>query len=387
MGQKNIHVIVATGKWDQDNLRYRRHRFAEFLQAHPDTEEVIWVCPTPDPQKDQFLKLPNGIVQYTVQDIHSHKIFRFGRYFDFFYNSKLDKIKEYLKSKSQYHLNLWFTFPGFPGMLDIVKWDKTTYDCSDLWASSITGNDNVILKLREKSIANAERRIVTLCKNIICTSDYLHDNLIKTYDVKKTINVLENGVEYELFNKANDSEAKIKTTDQPTLGFIGGIKPKLDFNLLKQVMELRKEWKLLLVGPDGTNMNTEFKGLLNLPNVTYTGKVSPQEVPSYMEKIDIGVLPYKASEYNNAVFPLKLFEYLAAEKPVVGVNLPSTKKYTQQGVFEYLEENDPNQMVAICEAFIKDKDNIELLNKRKELSKEHDWENIFSKLYQIVIAK
>ncbi|HWJ76925.1 MAG TPA: glycosyltransferase [Niallia sp.] len=384
--RKHIHVLIATGKWDQDNLRYRRHRFAEFLQRHPDTKEVIWVCPTSDKQTGQFQKLANGIVQYTVQDIHPHKIFRFGRYFDSFYKTKLAKLREYLNSNMNDHLNLWFTFPGFPAMLDLVKWDKTTYDCSDLWASSITGNHNMVLKLREKSIASAERRIVTLCNNIICTSDYLHDNLIKRYQVKKLIHVLENGVEYHLFNQALESEKKVKMNGQPTLGFIGGIKPKLDFHLLRQVMELREDWKLLLVGPDGTNMNTEFKDLLSLPNVTYTGKVSPQEVPIYMGKIDIGILPYKASEYNNAVFPLKLFEYLAAEKPVVGINLPSTKKYAQPGVFEYLEKDDPRHLIAACEEFIFN-NSMELFHTRKELAKEHDWAEIFCKMYQITMKK
>ncbi|MFB8735909.1 hypothetical protein ACEQPO_26335 [Bacillus sp. SL00103] len=33
-----IHVVVATGEWGQDGLRYRRHRLAEFLASDPETK-------------------------------------------------------------------------------------------------------------------------------------------------------------------------------------------------------------------------------------------------------------------------------------------------------------------------------------------------------------
>ena len=47
-----IHVIVATGEWGQDQLRYRRHRLAEFLAGRKETKEVIWVCPSENPSLD-----------------------------------------------------------------------------------------------------------------------------------------------------------------------------------------------------------------------------------------------------------------------------------------------------------------------------------------------
>lgn len=46
-----IHVIVATAEWGKDQLRYRRHRLAEFLAAQEETKEVIWVCPAPRPRE------------------------------------------------------------------------------------------------------------------------------------------------------------------------------------------------------------------------------------------------------------------------------------------------------------------------------------------------
>ncbi|MGD6776444.1 glycosyltransferase [Sutcliffiella horikoshii] len=382
--KKNIHVIVATGEWDQDNLRYRRHRLAEYLESHPDTEEVIWVCPSITKHAESFRLLENGIKQYTVNDIHSHKLSRFGRYFDNFYKGKLQRLKKYLDGKStQSSLYLWCTFPGFPGMVDLCAWKETIYDCSDYWASSITGNKNIVLMMREKSILQAEKRIAENVDTIFCTSDFLYENLKQEYNIKADQFVMENGVEYDLF-QTSDKPTGVERKSDLVLGFIGGIKPKLDFDMLYRLMSLKSNWELLLVGPDGTDGHPDFKKLQSLNNVNWVGKVPPMEVPHYMNALDIGILPYKKSPYNNAVFPLKLFEFLGAGKPVVGMNLPSTQKFSEPNVYEYLINDTVDNVIETCET-LTSTSNASIVKRRKELAASKDWNNIFEKMYQIVM--
>lgn len=383
--KKNVHVIVATGEWDQDHLRYRRHRFAEYLASHPETEEVIWVCPSPNGDKESFSTLKNGIIQFIIKDIHPNKLFRFGRYFDLFYKSKLIELQGHLKEKEKRaNLYLWYTFPGFSALTGLVEWEKTTYDCSDLWASSVSGNKNIILRLREKSILQSEQKIVQHVDTIVCTSDFLYEYLKDKYNPSKDIHVLENGVEFELFQEDNKS-AEVNISGDLVLGFIGGIKPKLDFAMLIRMMNEKRNWHLLLVGPDGTNQHPEFKKLLQLENVTWTGKVPPMEVPKYMKLIDIGILPYRASIYNNAVFPLKLFEFLGAGKPVVGMNLPSTEKFSEPNIYEYARNDDYLTFMELCQSLSADLNDEEFITIRKNLAKEKDWNNIFTDMYSIAI--
>lgn len=71
-----------------------------------------------------------------------------------------------------------------------------------------------------------------------------------------------------------------------------------------------------------------------------------------MQLVDIGIMPYKNSPYNDAVFPLKLFEFLAAGKPVVGCNLSSTSKIKRPFVYEYVEGSDPADFIAACDALL-----------------------------------
>lgn len=70
-----IHVIVATAEWGKDQLRYRRHRLAEFLAAQEETKEVIWVCPAPRAQGKEFQEVHSGIRQFAVKDLLQKKCF------------------------------------------------------------------------------------------------------------------------------------------------------------------------------------------------------------------------------------------------------------------------------------------------------------------------
>lgn len=70
-----IHVIVATGEWGHDGLRYRRHRLAEFLASDPETKEVIWVCPSATRHSAPFQPITDRMKQMTIPDVLKSKFF------------------------------------------------------------------------------------------------------------------------------------------------------------------------------------------------------------------------------------------------------------------------------------------------------------------------
>ncbi|RFU63983.1 teichuronic acid biosynthesis protein TuaH [Peribacillus glennii] len=386
---KNIHVIVATGEWGQDRLRYRRHRLAEFLRALPETKEVIWLCPAPNQSEESLTALPNGIKQWTVRDLFPHNVFRFGRYMDRFYKKKIQAFLKGLKdSHTPYNWNLWYTFPGFPLLADLFPWDKVIYDCSDLWASPISGAKSPLSAVRQNIISAAEKRIIQRADFIFCTSDHLRDQVINKLAGGRSdhVHTIENGVEFDLFarKKAQKENVIPDGFNGTVLGFIGGIKPKLDLALIRKAAQHKRNWLFLFVGPDGTNGHEDFKKLLNEKNVLWTGSVNPFEVPEYMNVIDIGIMPYKPSPYNQAVFPLKLFEFLAAGKAVVGMHLPSTSKYAEESVYAHLESDHYEDFIAACEKLELNKSDKGLEQKRKELAKTRNWEDLFKRMMELV---
>lgn len=384
---RNIHVIVATGEWGQDELRYRRHRLADFLNERADTKEVIWLCPTPNQNRTTHITLSNGINQWYISDLFSQKFFRFARYRDRFYQDKLQPLLLYLKwRQSKYKIYLWYTFPGFPLLADLFPWNKVVYDCSDLWASSIKGKRSIFSTIRHTIISEAENRIIHKANLIFCTSEFLRNQVVGRLGSDKKVYIFENGVEYDLFAREYSSPENIFPAgfDGTVLGYIGGIKPKLDFELIGRIAKQKPEWLIFLVGPDGTNNQQEFKQLLKEKNVIWTGSVYPHDVPKYMQLVDIGIMPYKPSEYNKAVFPLKLFEFLAAGKPVVGIHLPSTKKYEQEGVYSYLETSNDQEFIHACEQLVASKKQDIYIEKRKQMAKKKNWKYVFEEMVHLL---
>ena len=61
--------------------------------------------------------------------------------------------------------------------------------------------------------------------------------------------------------------------------------------------------------------------------MTFTGLVPPAEVAAQLRAADVLVLPNPASAISSAfTSPLKLFEYMAAGRPIVATDLPSMRE-------------------------------------------------------------
>ncbi len=81
---------------------------------------------------------------------------------------------------------------------------------------------------------------------------------------------------------------------------------------------------LLLVGPCSPTFDLErLDALLARRNVRWVGAKPFDELPAYLGAIDVGLTPYAQSAFNEASFPLKTLEYLAAGRPAVVSDLPA----------------------------------------------------------------
>jgi glycosyltransferase involved in cell wall biosynthesis len=83
--------------------------------------------------------------------------------------------------------------------------------------------------------------------------------------------------------------------------------------------------------------------------VTFTGLVEPMRVPELLTQADVLALPNPASAISTRyTSPLKLFEYMAARRPIVSSDLPSIREVLRDGVNALLVP--PGDPVALSNA-------------------------------------
>jgi teichuronic acid biosynthesis glycosyltransferase TuaH len=108
------------------------------------------------------------------------------------------------------------------------------------------------------------------------------------------------------------------------VGLVGQLSERIDLDILTALSDAG--FSLLMVGPHDSRWEPQrFAALAARPHVRHTGRVPPEEVPSYLAAMDIGVTPYTGSRFNRASFPLKTLEYLGAGRPAVSTDLPGAR--------------------------------------------------------------
>jgi hypothetical protein len=138
--------------------------------------------------------------------------------------------------------------------------------------------------------------------------------------------LVPNAGDYAHFVRATDrsiAAPEVAGLRPPVIGFAGNfLASKVDFGLLDEVARSRPDWTLLLIGPSARETQAALERLARLPNVLWLGPKPYAELPRFVAVFDVGLIPYVSNAYTRSCFPLKLYEYLAAGKPVVASGLP-----------------------------------------------------------------
>ena len=115
----------------------------------------------------------------------------------------------------------------------------------------------------------------------------------------------------------------------PVLGYTGTIHPdRVDVPLVERLARRFANGTVALVGPNLLKAE-DRRRLAACPNVVLTGPVSYAQVPDYMRAFDVCITPHVVSAFTESLNPIKLWEYLAAGKPIVAADVAGFRDYPQ----------------------------------------------------------
>jgi glycosyltransferase involved in cell wall biosynthesis len=189
----------------------------------------------------------------------------------------------------------------------------------------------------------ATRLCFSAAAKIVCISASLKDHLSSKWNIEESkLTVLPCAADVDAFGPTHSSESvrrALGLTGEPVVMWVGGYYPWHDLDLMldsfAQVLQRNSNARLVLVGEGPTRPSIAQKILKNglQKSVIMTGAIAHADVPGMLSVADIAVVPsarLPASRGGTGT-PLKLFEYMAAGKPIVATDLNQAAEVIQHG--------------------------------------------------------
>jgi O-antigen biosynthesis protein len=185
------------------------------------------------------------------------------------------------------------------------------YDCMDHHA----GFGNVPAELLA-----LEAQLLAQSDLVITTSQWLHTHALAH---NPSTDLVRNACEFSHFAN-RPHEVYTDAQGRKIIGYVGAIAEWFDVGLVRQIAQSHPECLVLMVGNDTVGA---AKLWADLPNVVCTGEKAYAQLPYYLHAFDVALLPFLVSDLTLATNPVKVYEYLAAGKPVVAVDLPEMSQF------------------------------------------------------------
>lgn len=183
-------------------------------------------------------------------------------------------------------------------------------------------------RVAQKLLENYHNIVNNNDNYIICTATNLYNNVLNDNKNAK-VKLITNGCDYEHFKKRKHNIPaeikKIKKSGKPIVGYYGALASWFDYELIEKIAKTEK-YEVVLIGIKYDD-SLDKSNILKLPNVHYLGKIDYDLLPSYSSFFDISTIPFVINEITLSTSPVKVFEYMASEKPIVTTNLPECRKY------------------------------------------------------------
>ena len=142
----------------------------------------------------------------------------------------------------------------------------------------------------------------------------VHPRLLEILQPRGHAEVLYNAVDARPWAAAQPA-SELAGMPRPLAGYAGMIQRRVDGSLIAAAARLLPDAGFALIGRVSPAYRRQLGDLG--PNVRLAGARRHDEVPALIAACDVGIVPHLRDALTATMDPLKLYEYLAAGKPVV----------------------------------------------------------------------
>ena len=269
---------------------------------------------------------------------------------------------------------LWAYVPQAEVLLDTLEPSLVVYHCVD----DIAAHE----RIDTQSFRAAEERFAARADLVLASAPALAERLGR---ISSNVLFAPNVADTELFAGALEDgplDPAMAALPAPRIVFTGAIVSiKLDLALIAELARLRPSYSFALVGPVGPgDPLTDVSELRAEPNVHLLGPRSYAELPDVLRAADAGLIPYARNELTRSIFPMKVYEYLAAGLPVLATPLPAL-----EGIADVATAADARGLAELLDAALAG-ESPRLRSERSERAAAHSWDQRLQEIATAIAA-
>jgi hypothetical protein len=212
-----------------------------------------------------------------------------------------------------YYSRLARRWPGVPK----VYFAYDPYQCYTGWDPAV--------------VAAGERELLQHCDAAFAIAPALADDFRKLSD--KPVFVQPNGVSEAFlaaFDKPLPPPDDLPAGGPPVVGCVGQISRAYDWDLLADLTRACPDLSFVFVGPlfgEGPAVQQQVDRVFALPNVRWLGPKPHAELPRYVQRFAVCLNPLRVEPCNDRRSLLRLYDYLASDRPVVSTAVASALEH------------------------------------------------------------
>jgi glycosyltransferase involved in cell wall biosynthesis len=202
----------------------------------------------------------------------------------------------------------YILLPMLPTSIDLIlplRPMAVLYDCVDLHSEFVG--------LIDRDVVNQmEQELVYQSRAVFVTADGLKERMENFHS---DVRLVPNAAQIEHFRGTQTSTIHplLEGIPEPRIGYIGGIGTWVDQELIEALAKARPNVHFVMVGP----VETDVTQLNKLQNVHFLGLQPYAELPQFLAGFQLTLHAFVRNELTESVNPVKIYEYLAAEKEVL----------------------------------------------------------------------
>lgn len=189
-------------------------------------------------------------------------------------------------------------------------------------------------------------------RGVVTTSDTLKQAFCDTGLRPEQVLAIPNAVDVAHFELPASARARARTELGAGEGaflvaYTGSLKPYKGIDTLIATARLRPQYRFVTIGGDAKDIAAWHADAVGLPNLSMLPFVPNTALPDYLAAADACLVPNSSADRTAGwTFSLKLYEYLAAARPVVASDIPSLRSATRGGELALLVPPDEPGAVA-----------------------------------------